>query len=172
METGNYVAKLNEFTQRTRCGLVQYEDLGSVGPDHDRTWVQYLYVVHSSVFVQLRACSSEMWRWYGSWWRWRFSVEIILQNKVSHQGDMEEAGISEQLRQPTTERRNISKKGTVGLNRGYTANCEDLSQPFTCIVKRDLYRWHICYSNKGAWEEHKLNKAIALLLHPSQNTGG
>uniref|UniRef100_A0A671VI25 Eukaryotic translation initiation factor 2-alpha kinase 2 n=1 Tax=Sparus aurata TaxID=8175 RepID=A0A671VI25_SPAAU len=40
METGNYVAKLNEFTQRTRCGLVQYEDLGSVGPDHDRTFTQ------------------------------------------------------------------------------------------------------------------------------------
>ena len=36
METVNYVARLNEYAQRTRCGPPQYEDLGSVGPDHDR----------------------------------------------------------------------------------------------------------------------------------------
>ncbi|XP_036979849.1 interferon-induced, double-stranded RNA-activated protein kinase-like [Acanthopagrus latus] len=40
METVNYVARLNEYAQRTRCGPPQYEDLGSVGPDHDRTFTQ------------------------------------------------------------------------------------------------------------------------------------
>ncbi|XP_067465800.1 interferon-induced, double-stranded RNA-activated protein kinase isoform X2 [Thunnus thynnus] len=37
METGNYVAKLNEYAQRTRSQL-KYEDVGSVGPDHIKTF--------------------------------------------------------------------------------------------------------------------------------------
>uniref|UniRef100_A0A671VI40 Eukaryotic translation initiation factor 2-alpha kinase 2 n=1 Tax=Sparus aurata TaxID=8175 RepID=A0A671VI40_SPAAU len=40
METGNYVARLNEYAQKTRCGLVQYEELDPVGPDHDRIFTQ------------------------------------------------------------------------------------------------------------------------------------
>ncbi|XP_073338509.1 uncharacterized protein [Pagrus major] len=40
METGNYIARLNEYAQRTRCGEVRYEELGCVGPDHDRTFTQ------------------------------------------------------------------------------------------------------------------------------------
>lgn len=39
METGNYVAKLNEYAQKTRSHL-NYKDLGSVGPDHNKTWVE------------------------------------------------------------------------------------------------------------------------------------
>ncbi|KAM6997179.1 interferon-induced, double-stranded RNA-activated protein kinase isoform 2-T2 [Tautogolabrus adspersus] len=37
MEAENYVAKLNEHVQRTRCQL-RYEDVGSVGPDHIKTF--------------------------------------------------------------------------------------------------------------------------------------
>lgn len=37
MEPGNYVAKLNEYAQRTRSQL-KYEDVGSVGPDHIKTF--------------------------------------------------------------------------------------------------------------------------------------
>lgn len=36
METVNYVAKLNEYAQRTRTDLI-FEDVGSVGPDHIKT---------------------------------------------------------------------------------------------------------------------------------------
>ena len=64
METGNYVERLNEYAQKTRCGPPQYEDLGSVGPDHDRMWVQSLCVGHRSVFVWLQACSGEMWLFF------------------------------------------------------------------------------------------------------------
>ncbi|XP_018535800.1 interferon-induced, double-stranded RNA-activated protein kinase [Lates calcarifer] len=39
METGNYVAKLNEFSQKTRSTL-DYEELGSAGPDHIKTFRQ------------------------------------------------------------------------------------------------------------------------------------
>ncbi|XP_040905186.1 interferon-induced, double-stranded RNA-activated protein kinase-like [Toxotes jaculatrix] len=39
MDTGNYVAKLNEYAQRTRSAL-RYEDLGSVGQDHNQTFTQ------------------------------------------------------------------------------------------------------------------------------------
>ena len=35
METGNCVARLNEFSQKRRAKL-HYDDLGFVGPDHDR----------------------------------------------------------------------------------------------------------------------------------------
>ncbi|XP_044070943.1 interferon-induced, double-stranded RNA-activated protein kinase-like isoform X3 [Siniperca chuatsi] len=38
METVNYVAKLNEFAQRTRSEL-KYEDVGSAGPDHIKTFI-------------------------------------------------------------------------------------------------------------------------------------
>uniref|UniRef100_A0AAQ5Y104 non-specific serine/threonine protein kinase n=1 Tax=Amphiprion ocellaris TaxID=80972 RepID=A0AAQ5Y104_AMPOC len=39
METGNYVAKLNEFAQK--CGLVlRYDELDSDGPDHDKRFTQ------------------------------------------------------------------------------------------------------------------------------------
>ncbi|XP_073337786.1 interferon-induced, double-stranded RNA-activated protein kinase isoform X2 [Pagrus major] len=37
METENYVAKLNEYAQRTRS-LLCFEDVGSVGPDHIKTF--------------------------------------------------------------------------------------------------------------------------------------
>ncbi|GAA6213995.1 uncharacterized protein LOC108885818 [Lates japonicus] len=37
METENYVAKLNEYSQRTRLAL-RYEDVGAVGPDHIKTF--------------------------------------------------------------------------------------------------------------------------------------
>uniref|UniRef100_A0A3Q1AHN8 non-specific serine/threonine protein kinase n=1 Tax=Amphiprion ocellaris TaxID=80972 RepID=A0A3Q1AHN8_AMPOC len=37
MESGNYVAKLNEFVQRKRLEL-RYEDVGSAGPDHIKTF--------------------------------------------------------------------------------------------------------------------------------------
>ncbi|CAK6951764.1 LOW QUALITY PROTEIN: uncharacterized protein LOC128372549 [Scomber scombrus] len=37
METENYVAKLNEYAQKMRSVLV-YEDVGSVGPDHIKTF--------------------------------------------------------------------------------------------------------------------------------------
>ncbi|XP_045926974.1 interferon-induced, double-stranded RNA-activated protein kinase-like isoform X3 [Micropterus dolomieu] len=37
METVNYVAKLNEYAQRTRTNL-KFEDVGSVGPDHIKTF--------------------------------------------------------------------------------------------------------------------------------------
>ncbi|XP_060895373.1 interferon-induced, double-stranded RNA-activated protein kinase [Labrus mixtus] len=37
MEAENYVAKLNEHVQRARCQL-RYEDVGSVGPDHIKTF--------------------------------------------------------------------------------------------------------------------------------------
>lgn len=36
METENYVAKLNEYAQKTRS-VLKYEDVGSVGPDHIKT---------------------------------------------------------------------------------------------------------------------------------------
>uniref|UniRef100_A0A8C9XIS3 non-specific serine/threonine protein kinase n=1 Tax=Sander lucioperca TaxID=283035 RepID=A0A8C9XIS3_SANLU len=39
METGNYVARLNEYVQKTSSKM-QYEDLGSVGPDHIKTFTQ------------------------------------------------------------------------------------------------------------------------------------
>nr|ACJ23858.1 double-stranded RNA-dependent protein kinase [Oplegnathus fasciatus] len=39
METGNYIARLNEFAQRTRSAL-KYNDLGCVGPDHIKTFTQ------------------------------------------------------------------------------------------------------------------------------------
>ncbi|XP_041804000.1 interferon-induced, double-stranded RNA-activated protein kinase-like [Chelmon rostratus] len=39
METGNYVAQLNEYAQRQRC-VLHFEDQGSVGPDHNRTFIQ------------------------------------------------------------------------------------------------------------------------------------
>uniref|UniRef100_A0A7N6F8B2 non-specific serine/threonine protein kinase n=1 Tax=Anabas testudineus TaxID=64144 RepID=A0A7N6F8B2_ANATE len=37
METQNYIAKLNEYTQKTRSE-VKYEDVGCVGPDHIKTF--------------------------------------------------------------------------------------------------------------------------------------
>ncbi|XP_032397470.1 interferon-induced, double-stranded RNA-activated protein kinase isoform X4 [Etheostoma spectabile] len=37
METGNYVSRLNEYVQKT-SSVMQYEDLGSVGPDHMKTF--------------------------------------------------------------------------------------------------------------------------------------
>uniref|UniRef100_A0A3Q2Q2Z9 DRBM domain-containing protein n=1 Tax=Fundulus heteroclitus TaxID=8078 RepID=A0A3Q2Q2Z9_FUNHE len=37
MEYANYVAKLNEYTQKERLGL-KYEDVGAVGPDHIKTF--------------------------------------------------------------------------------------------------------------------------------------
>ncbi|XP_028279427.1 interferon-induced, double-stranded RNA-activated protein kinase [Parambassis ranga] len=37
METENYVAKLNEYTQRERVEL-RFEDVGAVGPDHIKTF--------------------------------------------------------------------------------------------------------------------------------------
>uniref|UniRef100_A0A4W6CDP4 non-specific serine/threonine protein kinase n=1 Tax=Lates calcarifer TaxID=8187 RepID=A0A4W6CDP4_LATCA len=37
METENYVAKLNEYSQRTRLAL-RYEDVGAIGPDHIKTF--------------------------------------------------------------------------------------------------------------------------------------
>uniref|UniRef100_A0A3Q3N3Z6 DRBM domain-containing protein n=1 Tax=Labrus bergylta TaxID=56723 RepID=A0A3Q3N3Z6_9LABR len=37
MEAENYVAKLNEHVQKERCQL-RYEDVGSVGPDHIKTF--------------------------------------------------------------------------------------------------------------------------------------
>uniref|UniRef100_A0A7N6AS65 Eukaryotic translation initiation factor 2-alpha kinase 2 n=1 Tax=Anabas testudineus TaxID=64144 RepID=A0A7N6AS65_ANATE len=39
MDTGNYVAKLNEYSQKTRSKL-RYEDRGSVGADHNKTFTQ------------------------------------------------------------------------------------------------------------------------------------
>ncbi|XP_078128522.1 interferon-induced, double-stranded RNA-activated protein kinase-like [Sander vitreus] len=39
METENYVAKLNEYVQKTSSNM-QYEDIGSVGPDHLKTFTQ------------------------------------------------------------------------------------------------------------------------------------
>ncbi|XP_071390593.1 interferon-induced, double-stranded RNA-activated protein kinase-like [Centroberyx affinis] len=38
METDNYIAKLNEYSQRSRSEL-KYEDVGSVGPDHSKTFI-------------------------------------------------------------------------------------------------------------------------------------
>ncbi|KAM9345453.1 interferon-induced, double-stranded RNA-activated protein kinase [Symphorus nematophorus] len=37
METANYIAKLNEYAQRARL-VLSYEDVGSVGPDHIKTF--------------------------------------------------------------------------------------------------------------------------------------
>ncbi|XP_071759475.2 interferon-induced, double-stranded RNA-activated protein kinase [Centroberyx gerrardi] len=37
METDNYIAKLNEYSQRSRSEL-KYEDVGAVGPDHSKTF--------------------------------------------------------------------------------------------------------------------------------------
>ncbi|CAK6951765.1 LOW QUALITY PROTEIN: uncharacterized protein LOC128372549 [Scomber scombrus] len=39
MASGNYVAKLNEYAQKTRWNL-NYEDLGSVGPEHAKVFTQ------------------------------------------------------------------------------------------------------------------------------------
>ncbi|TDH01091.1 hypothetical protein EPR50_G00176510 [Perca flavescens] len=39
METGNYVARLNEYVQKT-SSVMQYEDVGSVGPAHLKTFTQ------------------------------------------------------------------------------------------------------------------------------------
>ncbi|XP_039995539.1 interferon-induced, double-stranded RNA-activated protein kinase-like isoform X2 [Xiphias gladius] len=39
MDTGNYATQLNEYVQRTRS-VQHYEDLGSVGPDHNKTFIQ------------------------------------------------------------------------------------------------------------------------------------
>ena len=36
MATGNYVAKLNEYEQRTGSKVI-YEDVSSEGPDHEKT---------------------------------------------------------------------------------------------------------------------------------------
>ena len=38
MESKNYIAQLNEYTQRTRSEL-KYEDVGAEGPDHIKRYV-------------------------------------------------------------------------------------------------------------------------------------
>ncbi|XP_028983466.1 interferon-induced, double-stranded RNA-activated protein kinase-like [Betta splendens] len=43
MEAKNYIARLNEFAQKTRSD-VKYEDVGSVGPDHIKTFTQRVIV--------------------------------------------------------------------------------------------------------------------------------
>ena len=53
MESINYVAKLNEFVQKSGIEL-KYEDMGSEGPAHNKTWV--CSTVTRSVLIRQPIC--------------------------------------------------------------------------------------------------------------------
>lgn len=59
METGNYVAQLNEYGQKTGSN-VQYEDLGSAGPGHNKVWVEDISGINSVSFLIMTVVSGSI----------------------------------------------------------------------------------------------------------------